>query len=150
MNIRRVTINSGTDLKSNLDEGRFKFRLTDTWLHITISFVGGWITADEGTRHCCSGKSRSMGGCSLRKRWRRNRSAAGTNWFFVDSGTSSQLFLRSGFFDYRRQKVLPVEMKSGISSKRASFEVFINRPCQRLSEYFGVHIGNLRVKTCTV
>lgn len=137
----------GPALDLNLDENSFKIYMADTGLLITASFRSNTGNREEVYRNLLKNKMAVNKGMFFENMVAQELTATGHKLrfckFYANDSTNMQ---EVDFMIADGKKIVPIESKSGVSSKHASLDRFMDKFPSIVNEGYVIHSKDLRME----
>ncbi|MDR0509097.1 MAG: DUF4143 domain-containing protein, partial [Candidatus Methanoplasma sp.] len=139
--------NPSPALDLNLDEHTFKIYLADTGLLITASFDSNVGDRDEVYADILKSKIRVNGGMFFENMVAQELVSAGHRLVFSKFSVKDSTNMQEvDFIVADGRKIVPIEVKSGVSSRHASLDRFMGKFSSGADVGYVVHSKDLRVE----
>ncbi len=140
VNIAYHANNPGVGMSLTKDTGRYKLFLSDVGLFVTLAFKDKSYTDNVIYNKLLSDKLDANLGYVYENVAAQMLTATGNNLFYytLDSNTSNHLY-EIDFLISVRDKICPIEVKSGNYRGHKSLDVFCERFSSRISDKYVVH-----------
>ncbi len=143
---RIVNMCVGSDMSGG-GEGRFKCYLLDTGLLVTLASGEGLSTPSEVQLSFIRGKLSMNEGMLFENMVAQELAARHTALRFAEfyDKADDKHIHEVDFILPRGGKIVAIEVKSGVSSRHRSLDLFIERYRKRIDSVFVIHSGDLKV-----
>lgn len=145
VNIAYHANNPGVGMSLTKDSGRYKLFLSDVGLFVTLAFKDKNYTDNVIYNKLLSDKLDANLGYIYENVVAQMLTAKGNNLFYytMDSDTSNHLY-EIDFLISVRDKICPIEVKSGNYRSHKSLDVFCDKFSNRISDKYVVHIKDYK------
>ncbi|MCQ2071049.1 MAG: AAA family ATPase [archaeon] len=142
----RITMDP--DISGNLNNGEpFKCYLLDTGLLMTLAFDGGVLSMPEVYSAFTRGKLSVNEGMLFENVVAQLLRSSGKELHYIEfrEKENAKNVYEIDFILSKGKKITPVEVKSSVSSKHRSLDIFVEKYSKRIEQPVVVHSKNLRI-----